>query len=98
MDAYYILKRPLITEKTMSHADKGKFSFEVALGADKTHIKNAVEDQFKVHVKDVATVIIKGRTKRIGTRRNEITESPWKKAVVTLAKGEKINFFETEAK
>ena len=93
----HILLKPLITEKSMKHASKGKFTFQVAKSAGKTHIKKAIEQVFKVTVTDVATAYVKGKTARVGTRRNEIKLTSWKKAVATLKKGEKIDLFDVGA-
>lgn len=88
-----VLIRPLLTEKSTKQAEKGKFTFQVGIHADKVSIKKAIEKAFPVHVTDVATIIVKGKTVRTGMRRTEKTLSPWKKAVVTLKKGEKIGLF-----
>ncbi|MBI4078927.1 MAG: 50S ribosomal protein L23 [Candidatus Levybacteria bacterium] len=88
-----VIIRPLITEQATKKAEKGKFTFHVEIGANKTAIKKAIEKSFLVHVTDVATIIVKGRTKRTGMRRTEKKLSPWKKAVVTLKKDEKIDLF-----
>lgn len=90
-----VLIKPLITEKSMAHAATGKYTFVVAKQANKDRIKQVVQETFNVHVIDVATQIIKGRTKRMGLRRTEIDMADWKKATVTLRPGEKIALFET---
>ncbi len=91
---YNVLVKPLITEKSMSDANAGKFTFVVAKTAEKAGIKKAVEKQFDVHVIAVSTNIVKGKSKRAGTRRMIVREQPWKKAVVQLVKGEKIAIFD----
>lgn len=88
-----VLIRPLLTEKSTKQAEKGKFTFQVGKLSNKEMIKIAIEKAFSVHVTDVATIIVKGKTVRTGMRRTEKTLSPWKKAVVTLKKGEKIGLF-----
>ncbi len=90
-----IILAPIISEKSMSDAAKSKFTFRVARRADKLAIKKAVEEKFKVNVLSVATVTTKGRSKRTGTRRVEVTEQPKKKAIVTLKAGQKIALFDT---
>lgn len=85
--------RPIITETSMKAAEKGRFSFEVALSATKSMIKKAVEDTFSVHVVHVSTSIQKGRAKRVGPMRREVRISPAKKAIVSLKKGETIGLF-----
>ena len=88
--AYQTLKRPLITEK--STAGKEQFNnlyFEVDRGANKIQIKQAVEQIFRVNVLQVRTAMVKGKLKRVG---RHTSKSPdWKKAVVTLKEGQKID-------
>lgn len=86
---------PLISEKSMSKASLGKFTFKVAIKANKTSIKKEIEKRFKVNVVSITTVTIKGRGLRAGIRRTEILKSPFKKAVVTLKTGQKIGLFDT---
>jgi large subunit ribosomal protein L23 len=91
--AYEILKRPLITEKSTTEKDKGnKLVFEVDRRANKIEIKAAVEQIFKVDVLDVTTMNVGGKKKRVGrffTRRSD-----WKKAMVTIKPGQRVEFFE----
>ncbi len=92
-DAYRIIRRPLITEKsTLQKEMHNQLAFEVDRRANKIEIKNAVEKIFKVQVKDVRTMNYQGKRKRLG--RTMGRRSHWKKAVVTLQPGEKIEFFE----
>ena len=93
MNPYDIIKRPLITEKTsIQKEDYNQMSFEVDRKANRVEIKRAIENIFKVNVDTVRTMQIKGKTKQrgriVGKRRN------WKKAVVKLMPGERIDFFE----
>ena len=92
MQLYEILKRPLITEKSTALQEQGKYAFEVNRGANKYEIKNAVEKAFKVTVMSVNVITVPGETHRVG--RNKVFRQPWKKAVVTLKSGDKIQFFE----
>jgi len=94
MDTQDVIISPIITEKAMKASEGGKYSFITALAASKTDIKQAVESLFKVKVVSIQTNIVKGRQKRTGTRRIEVTAQPWKKAMVQLKKGEKIGIFE----
>jgi large subunit ribosomal protein L23 len=89
---YEVLRRPLITEKATSLKDKDKYAFEVAGKATELQIREAVEQAFKVKVTKVNVMTVPGKTRRFGRR--EVTNSSWKKAVVTLAPGHKISFFE----
>ena len=92
MHLYEILRRPLITEKSTLLQEQDRYAFEVARGAAKQQIKEAVEAAFKVKVLKVNVMTVPGKMKRIG-RRQVMTPS-WKKAVVTLRPGQKIEFFE----
>lgn len=93
-----ILKRTIITEKSINEAKNGKYTFEVLKEFNKRQIKNVVEKKFKVDVVGVFTRIMKGKRKRVGPRRMEVQESPWKKATVILKKGQKIDLFEGGSK
>lgn len=91
--AYKILKRPLITEKSTLEKDLyNNLYFEVDRRANKIEIQQAVEQIFKVDVLKVRTSIVKGKTKRVG---RFVTRTPnWKKAVVTIKPGQRVEFFE----
>lgn len=87
-----VLRRPLITEKNTGLQAQNKYAFEIAGGANKPLVKQAVEKAFKVKVTAVNVVIVPGKTRRVGRRH---TQTPsWKKAIVTLQAGDKIEFFE----
>ncbi len=87
---YDILRRPVITEKSTNLSENNALVFEVAMGAGKPEIREAVEQVFGVKVRRVNTLIRKGKRKRfrgtLGRCRN------WKKAVVTLEEGHSIDF------
>jgi large subunit ribosomal protein L23 len=89
-----IIKRPLIlTEKGNQMREQlNKYMFEVDRRANSITIKNAVETLFNVHVDRVHTMLVRGRLRRMG--RGYAKTRNWKKAIVTLKKGETINFFE----
>jgi large subunit ribosomal protein L23 len=89
-----VIIKPLITEQSMKIVPSGKYSFAVHKKADKGAIRQAVTKLFGVTVVSVATSIVKGKSKRVGQRRQEIDGSVWKKAVVKVKKGEKIGIFE----
>jgi large subunit ribosomal protein L23 len=92
MNVYEVLRRPLITEKSTVLQEKNKYAFEIARKATKHEVKVAVEKAFKVTVTQVNIVNFHGKQKRLGRR---IMRTPsWKKAVVTLNPGQKIEFFE----
>jgi large subunit ribosomal protein L23 len=90
--AYDIVIKPVITEKTVSMMEEGKYTFRVSKDANKFEIKNAIQDIFKVNVVNVATMNVKGKTKRMG--RSEGKTASWKKAIVTLKEGQQIEVFE----
>lgn len=87
-----ILIRPYITEKTTMLMQDNKYTFIVPLKANKVEIRQAVEELFKVKVLGVNTVRVFGKTKRMG--KTEGKRSDFKKAIVKLAPGERIGFFE----
>jgi len=88
-DIREVIRRPLLTEKSMRGAEDRKYTFEVDGDANKLTIKDAVERLFNVRVTKVNTVTIPGRMKRRGTRTYQA--AGYKKAIVTLAPGQKID-------
>ena len=96
LTAHEIILRPVISEKSMDESGRGKYTFAVHDEANKIQIKAAVEELFKVNVTGVNVLTTKAKQKSRGTRRGRIvgSTSPWRKAVVTLAPGQKIQFFE----
>ncbi len=87
-----IIILPLVTEKTNAAMERGTYSFRVHPHATKADIHNAVEEIFKVRVIKVNTMNVKGKPRRLGMRLGRTRN--WKKAMVTLAPGQKIPFFE----
>jgi len=92
MHLYEVLRRPLVTEKNTALQAQNKYAFEVAGEANKHQIEQAVETAFKVKVTAVNVMTVAGKTRRVG-RRQVLTPS-WKKAIVTLKSGDKIELFE----
>jgi len=92
MHLYEVLRRPLITEKNTGLQVLNKYAFEISDGANKLMIKQAVEKAFKVKVTGVNVVTMRGKTKKMGRR--VVHTNPWKKAIVTLQAGDKIEYFE----
>jgi len=92
MHLYEVLRRPLITEKNTELQAQGKYAFEVAREANKPQIKQAVEKAFKVKVTAVNVVAVHGKIRRVGRR--QVLTPAWKKAIVTLVPGDKIELFE----
>jgi large subunit ribosomal protein L23 len=94
-----VILRPVISEKSIDESGRGKYTFAVHARANKIQIKAAVEALYskeKVTVIAVNVLTAKAKEKRRGTRRGRIVghTSPWRKAIVTLAPGQKIEFFE----
>lgn len=93
MHVYEVLLRPILTEKGNYQVDKlGQYTFEVSTRANKIQVREAVETAFKVTVLDVSIMNIRGKQRRVGRRVG--TTKAWKKAIVTLAPGQSISFFE----
>lgn len=87
-----ILRRPRITEKASMLAEQSNVVvFEVVKDANKTEIKNAIQATFNVEVTGVRTMIVRGKIKRRGKHTGKLPT--WKKAIITLAEGNEIDFF-----
>ena len=86
-----VLRRPIITEKSFQEAAKGFYTFEVDRKANKNQIREAVEKQFKVEVVLVRTLNYKGKKRKFGKKRMEVQTSAFKKALVELKEGQKID-------
>ena len=89
---YDIIVRPIITEKSTSITESGKYTFEVQQSANKVEVKKAVEEIFKVNVVSVNIVNVRRKARRVG--RYEGFRPAVKKAVVTVAEGQTIDAFE----
>ena len=88
-----VIRRPLITEKGARLGTEHKYVFQVHTGSNKHQIKEAVEKAFNVRVTGVNVMNVKGKSRR--TRSRRMTHAPdWRKAVVSLAPGDKIELFE----
>lgn len=93
MSLYNVIKRPLLTEKTtLQHELANQVVFEVMKKSNKVQIKESVEKAFNVTVLGVRTITVKGKVKRLG--RHVGKRADWKKAIVTLKEGDKIEYFE----
>ncbi|MBU2499084.1 MAG: 50S ribosomal protein L23 [Proteobacteria bacterium] len=93
MDLYKVIKKPLLTEKgNVQKEANNQICLEVARKANKVEIRRAVETLFKTKVLEVKTINMKGKTRRVG--RNIGKRPDWKKAIVKLAPGKSIEFFE----
>lgn len=93
MNPYEIIRGPLITEKgSIQKEANNQLTFEVDRKANRVEIRHAVEKVFNVKVEKVRTMQVKGKVKRVGRTLGKRRD--WKKAIVTLARGENIEFFE----
>jgi large subunit ribosomal protein L23 len=93
MNPYEVIRRPILTEKnTRLMEQQNQYTFEVARDANKIQVREAVELIFGVSVLKVRTSIVPGKPRRRG--RVMGSSKPWKKAVVTLAPGDRIDIFE----
>jgi len=90
-----VLKRPLVTEKVSAMNEKGKYGFIVDTNANKVEIKKAVEKQYGVNVQSVNTMKVMGKFKTRYTKAGVLAgrKPNYKKAIVTLAAGEVIDFY-----
>jgi large subunit ribosomal protein L23 len=89
-----VLIRPVITERSMSQTNGGRYTFAVAKNATKRDIADAVVESFKVDVVAVNVIHVPGKTRRLGRRTGH--KPDWKKAIVTLAEGQRIEKYFVE--
>jgi len=95
MNPYQVIIRPLDTEKTRYQASKlGQYTFEVDRRANKVEVKLAIEAIFGVDVMAVNLMNVPAKATRRYGRRRAVRRSPWRKAVVTLAEGQRLDVFE----
>lgn len=92
MNIYEVLLKPMITEKSTLLQEEGRYTFQVALKANKGLVKEAVERNFNVNVVDVNITMLRGKQKRYGPKIKKMPDT--KKAVVKLRAGERINLVE----
>jgi large subunit ribosomal protein L23 len=90
-----ILVRPIITEKMTELGEKRQYAFEVPMTVNKIEVCKSIEKKFNVKVVSVRTVVVKGKRKNQMTRRGRFEghTKTWKKAIVTLKEGDKIDYF-----
>jgi len=92
-EPHHIIRKPVITEKSTQLKDTNRqYVFEVYQAANKLEIQSAVERLFKVKVTEVRTANVLGKLKRLGRKYGKRPD--WKKAIVTLKEGDRIDFFE----
>ncbi len=92
LDPRDIIKRPVVTERTLLDTEEGKYTFEVDRRANKFQIRQAVEELFRVRVDKVNTMRVPGKMRRMGVFQGPTPE--WKKAIVKLVAGDEIDFFD----
>jgi large subunit ribosomal protein L23 len=92
MNIYEVIRRPLVTEKSTRLSEQHKYVFEVSKNANKDQVRLAVEKAFNVGVISVNVIKVPGEAKKMGRR--QVVAPAWKKAIVTLKEGDKIQFFE----
>ena len=93
-----VIKRPIVTEKSLQNQEKGKYTFEVNLRATKSQIKTAIEKLFAVKVKKVWVAKMAGKSKRVGKKRQLKKLADRKKAIIKLKSGKITLFEEKETK
>jgi large subunit ribosomal protein L23 len=93
MHIYDVLVRPIMTEKSVIAGESGQYTFEVDSRANKMQVKDAVQTIFKVTVLDVNMVVMPAKLARRG-KREILRKGKWKKAVVSLKSGDRIQMFE----
>lgn len=93
-----IIKKPIITEKSLSDARSGIFTFEVDKNANKFQIREKIEELFNVHVKKITSATFKGKKRMSGKKRTPVYKPDRKKAWVKLLPTEKIDLFEVGEK
>lgn len=98
MNTLNVILGPIISEKSMNDASKGKYTFSVSRESTKKDIKKAIEEQFKVNVLKVATITVKGRSSKTGVKRIATVKQPFKKAIALVKAGQKISIFDAGAK
>lgn len=98
MQNVVIVIRPIITERSMTNAGLGWYTFAVEKTANKDQIRKEVERLFKVNVKAIRTEVVKGKTTAAGRGKRKSKKADWKKAFVRLAKEQKIDLFEVQHK
>ncbi len=92
MNSEKVLIRPVVSEKTTALMDENKYVFRVPLKANKLMVRQAIKDIFGVQPEQVNTMIVRGKNRRLRYKVGK--RSAWKKAIVTLKAGDKIDVFE----
>lgn len=93
-----VILKPAFTEKSLKLASSGRYTFIVDKKANKNQIRKALKEQLGVEASEIKTLNVKGEVKRIGKRRTKVSKKDFKKAIVTLRVGQKIDIYEFEEK
>src|SRR5437763_16892468 len=97
METYEVLLRPVVSEKSTELASVNKYTFAVSTRANKVEIRRAVEDRYRVRVASVRTITMPSKDKGAGyismNKRRRGPQPPWKKAIVSLIEGDRIDDF-----
>jgi len=89
-----VIEKPILTEKSVGLTEAGRYTFKVNKAASKGSVASAVRETFGVDVVDVKILLMPGKTKRVRGSGNSFTKTPnWKKAVVRIKPGQKIDLF-----
>ncbi len=88
---YEVIRKPLVTEKSMAGKEKNVYTFIVQTDANKAEVKGAVEKIYNVKVEEVRTVLVKGKLKRMKNMLLQGQRKDWKKAYVTLKEGQRLD-------
>jgi len=96
MESKKVIKRPIISEKSLLAATAGRYTFQVDHAASKGDVRRALKEIFGVNTTEIKTMITKGRTSRVWGRKSRASVGPIKKAVVSLEKGQKLDIFESK--
>lgn len=95
---FTIVNKPLITEKSLALAGKGFYTFSVAKASGKAQIGQEISKLYKVKVTSIRTITMHGKIRRVGRKMKTVKQADWKKAIVKLSPGQKIDAFEVTAK
>lgn len=93
----YVAIRPVITEKSLTLAAKGWYTFRTRTEISKKEVAAVIAKEYKVEVITVRTITMHGKVRRVGKKLSQIQKSDWKKALVQLKSGQKIDAFEVTA-
>lgn len=89
-----VIQKPIITEKSLRFASRGWYTFAVSLDARKENILKALKEDYKVDAIEIRTIRMTGKTHRVGKKMTTVARSDWKKAMVKLKKGQKLDMYE----